>query len=113
MSIAWPTPPEHRSMPTAVERIVVQASAADKLAIVTKARQLDLPISELMRRGAFAYAQDVEQAELEALASAAQSASERACAALDDALAFIKASERRIQNGSPKVAAGPTKRRSA
>ena len=43
-------------MASAVERIVVQATTRDKKAIAAKAKKLDLPISELMRRGAFAYA---------------------------------------------------------
>ena len=42
-------------MAAAIERIVVQATARDKKAIAAKARRLDLPVSELMRRGAFAY----------------------------------------------------------
>ena len=36
-------------MASAVERIVVQATAQDKKAIAAKAKKLDLPISELMR----------------------------------------------------------------
>ena len=39
----------------AVERIVVQATALDKAAFAAKAKKLDMPLSELMRRGAFAY----------------------------------------------------------
>ena len=35
----------------AVERIVVQATLQDKQAFAEKARRLDLPLSELMRRG--------------------------------------------------------------
>ena len=40
-------------MAGAVERIVVQATAQDKKAITLKAKQLDMPVSELMRRAAF------------------------------------------------------------
>jgi hypothetical protein len=80
----------------AVERIVVQTTAQDKKAIVTKARKLKLPISELMRRGAFAYQASETDVELDALADAARSAAERACAAIDDALDFIEASNKRI-----------------
>ena len=83
-------------MSAAVERIVVQATADDKRAIAAKAKQLDLPISELMRRGAFAYESGEAEADLAALADAARDAAERAGAAIDDALAFIEASNRRI-----------------
>ena len=83
-------------MPAAVERIVVQATPEDKQAIVEKARKLALPISELMRRGAFAYQSDEASEELAMLADAAGAAAERAVAAIDDALAFIAASNRRM-----------------
>jgi hypothetical protein len=83
-------------MAAAVERIVVQATAQDKKAIVAKAKKLDLPISELMRRGAFAYQSSDSDDEIGALADAAQSAAERAGAAIEDALGFIEASNRRI-----------------
>ena len=83
-------------MATAVERIVVQATAQDKQAIAAKAKRLDLPVSELMRRGAFAYEAAESDEELAALADAAGAAAERAGAAIDDALDFIEASNRRI-----------------
>ena len=80
----------------AVERIVVQATRQDKNAIAAKAKKLDMPVAELMRRGAFAYeAGDADQA-LAALADAAKVAADRAGAAIDDALAFIEASNKRI-----------------
>ena len=83
-------------MAAAVERIVVQATAEDKKAIVAKAKKLDLPISELMRRGAFAYQSSETDDELAALADAAKGAADRAGAAIDDALACIEASNKRI-----------------
>ncbi len=83
-------------MATAIERIVVQTTPQDKKAIADKARRLAMPVSELMRRGAFAYDADAHEAELLALAEAAQAAAERAGAAIDDALAYIEASNRRI-----------------
>ena len=83
-------------MAAAVERIVVQATAEDKKAIVEKAKKLDLPISELMRRGAFAYQSSETDDELAALADAAKGAADRAGAAIDDALACIEASNKRI-----------------
>ena len=83
-------------MATAVARIVVQATAQDKKAIAAKARKLNLPISELMRRGAFAYEPKEADEELAALADSATAAADRACAAIDDALGFIDASNKRI-----------------
>ncbi len=83
-------------MAGAVERIVVQATARDKRAITAKAKQLDLPVSELMRRGAFAYESGELDGELSALADTAKLAADRAGAAIDDALSFIEASNKRI-----------------
>ena len=83
-------------MAAAIQRIVVQTTTQDKKAIVAKAKRLDIPISELMRRGAFAYDAGDTDAQLGALADAAKGAADRAGAAIDDALAFIDASNKRI-----------------
>ena len=83
-------------MAAAVERIVVQATPQDKKAIAAKAKKLDLSISELMRRGAFAYETSETDGELSALADAAKLAAVRAGASIDDALDFIAASNKRI-----------------
>ena len=83
-------------MAGAVERIVVQATAQDKKAIAAKAKRLELPVSELMRRGAFAYQSSDSDEELAALADAAKAAADRAGVAIDDALEFISASNKRI-----------------
>lgn len=91
-------------MAGAVERIVVQTTVQDKKAIAAKARKLDIPVSELMRRGAFAYEPGEADAELGALADAARQAADRAGAAIDDALSFIEASNRRIAAMEAKAA---------
>ena len=83
-------------MAGAVERIVVQATAQDKKTIAAKAKRLELPVSELMRRGAFAYESGDSNEELSALADAAKRAAERAIGSIDDALSFIAASNKRI-----------------
>ena len=62
----------------AVERIVVQTTPQDKKAFVAKAKRLDLPLSELMRRGALAYQSSETDAELAALADAAKAAADKA-----------------------------------
>ena len=99
-------------MAGAVERIVVQATAQDKRAIAAKAKRLGLPISELMRRGAFDYESSETDAELAALADAAKGAADRAGAAIDDALAFIEASNKRIAAMEAR-AARQTRRKAA
>ena len=91
-------------MTAAVERIVVQTTAQDKQAISDKAKKLDIPVSELMRRGAFAYQGGDHEADLATLADAARGASERAGAAIDDALSFIEASNKRIAAMEAKAA---------
>jgi hypothetical protein len=91
-------------MAMAVQRIVVQATTQDKKAIAAKAKKLDLPISELMRRGAFAYESADSDAELGALADAAKGAADRAGVAIDDALSFIEASNKRIAAMEVKAA---------
>ena len=83
-------------MAAAVQRIVVQATVQDKKAIAAKARLLDMPVSELMRRGAFAYESSESEAELGALADAAKAAADRSGAAIDNSLDFIEASNKRI-----------------
>ena len=83
-------------MAGAVERIVVQATAAEKMAIAAKAKKLGLPMSELMRRGATAYRSTEADKDLGALADAARSAAERGAASIDSALEFIDDSNKRI-----------------
>ena len=91
-------------MAAAVQRIVVQTTAQDKKAIVSKAKKLDIPVSELMRRGAFAYESSESDEELGALADAAKGAADRAGDAIDDALDFIEASNKRIAAMESKAA---------
>jgi hypothetical protein len=100
-------------MAGAVERIVVQATAQDKKAIAAKAKKLDIPVSELMRRGAFAYRSGESDAELGKLADSARNAADRAGAAIDDALTFIDASNRRIAAMEAKAAKKVPARRAA
>jgi hypothetical protein len=91
-------------MAAATERIVVQATAQDKKAITAKAKRLDVPVSELMRRGAFAYQSSEADAELAAVADAAKAAADRAATSIDEALAFIETSNRRIATMNTRAA---------
>lgn len=81
---------------TAIERIVVQASRQEKKAISAKAKRLGLPVSELMRRGATAYESAEANEELAVVADAAKAAADRAAKSIDDVLAFVEASNKRI-----------------
>jgi hypothetical protein len=94
----------------AVERIVVQTTLQDKKAFAAKAKRLDLPLSELMRRGAFAYQSSETDAELASLADAAKTAAENAGAAIDDALDFIAASNKRIAAMEARAAKAPARK---
>ena len=78
------------------QRIVVQATEFDKRAIVAKAKKLDIPVSELMRRCAFAYQSDDSDDAMGALAEAAKASADRSAAAIEDALEFIALSDQRI-----------------
>ncbi|MDE2366950.1 MAG: hypothetical protein KGM95_08455 [Betaproteobacteria bacterium] len=80
----------------AVERIVVQATPQEKKAIVLKAKKLGLPVAELMRRGATAYEPAEADEELGVLADKAKAAADRASDSIDDVLAFVEASNKRI-----------------
>ena len=83
-------------MPAAVERIVVQVPPAEKKTLVAKARRFEISLSELMRRGASAYAAAPEEKELEALLERVKVSTKEAEAALDGALAFVTASNKRL-----------------
>jgi DNA-binding NarL/FixJ family response regulator len=78
----------------AVERIVVQVTSQEKQAIVEKARQLNMTVSELMRSGATEYAPI--DADLVELAKAAQASVVRSRVVVDEALVSIEASNARI-----------------
>jgi hypothetical protein len=94
---------------TAIERIVVQATTEEKSFISAKARKLGIPVSELMRRGATAFKSADAEEELGALADAAKRAADHASDSIDDALAFITASNKRIEAMEAK-AIQPAKR---
>lgn len=83
-------------MPIASHRIVVQIAPEDKRKITEKARVLKIPLSELMRRGAFAYSTMADDVDLGALADAAKQAADNASLAIDDVVAFVKQSNLRI-----------------
>ena len=77
---------------------------------MAKAKRLGMPLSELMRRGASAYQTTQSDDELGALADAAKAAAERASASIDDTLAFIAASNKRIAALEAKARAKQSRR---
>lgn len=83
-------------MAVAVERIVVQVPPSEKKAFMSKAKRLGLNLSELMRRGASAYSPEEDEGELNALVEKIIESTAEAEAALDDALAFVAESNKRI-----------------
>ncbi len=93
------------STATASARTVVQSTPAEKRAMAAKARQLGIPLSELMRRGAAEYRARNDADGLAALADAARAAAERSAVAIDAALTEIAASNRRISTMEQKHAA--------
>ena len=83
-------------MSLAVDRVVVQIAPEDKQRISTKAKKLNIPLSELMRRAASAYTTDEDDMELGLLADVAKNAADSAATSIDDAMSFIKKSNARI-----------------
>ena len=99
---------------TAIKRIVVQATTEEKSFISAKAKKLGIPVSELMRRGATAFKSADAEEELGALADAAKRAADHASDSIDDALAFITASNKRIEAMEAKASQNqPPKRNTA
>lgn len=81
---------------SAFERIVVKVTAADKEAIKTKARMLDISMSELVRRAALGYLPDEHDDELSALADSAKDAADRCVAVIGQAMEETEKSNLRI-----------------
>ncbi len=83
-------------MSLAIDRVVVQIAPEDKQRISIKAKEMDIPLSELMRRAAFAYTTEEDDMELGLLADAAKNAADSAATSIDDTMSFIKKSNARI-----------------
>ncbi|HET8897307.1 MAG TPA: hypothetical protein VFN09_00795 [Rhodanobacteraceae bacterium] len=92
-------------MNAAVERIVVQTTRQEKRAIFAKAKRLNMTVSELMRSGAAQYLP--ADADLIALAEAAQASAVRSMQAMDAAFARVAASNARIAAMEAAAVAGP------
>jgi phosphate uptake regulator len=83
-------------MAAANERIVVQVTTSQKLAIASTAKRLGLNVSELMRQAAQGFTPSDDEADLLALIERVNASSKEANTALDDALSYIADSNKRI-----------------
>ena len=83
-------------MPGAIERIVIQVTPAEKESIVKRAEKARLNISEFMRRAAKSFRNGPEDQQLSALLARAEKAARESIAMMDETLAFVAASDKRI-----------------
>jgi hypothetical protein len=83
-------------MATATERIVVQVTAVQKRAIASTAKRLGLNVSELMRQAAQGFTPTEDEQDMHALIARVNASTNEANDALDDALAFVAESNKRI-----------------
>ncbi|THJ46771.1 hypothetical protein E9536_39720 [Burkholderia sp. LS-044] len=83
-------------MAGATERIVVQVTTIQKRAIAQTAKRLGLNVSELMRQAAQGFTPSDDEQEILALVERVSASTKEANDALDDALAFIVESNKRI-----------------
>jgi len=90
-------------MAVATERVPVLMTPAEKKRVVSKANKAGLTTGEYMRRAAEGYRPADDDKALEAMINEMNKATERAEKAIDDALAFVEASNRRIAEMEAKV----------
>ncbi len=80
----------------ATERVPVLMTPAEKKRVVAKARKAGLTTGEYMRRAAEGFRPDDDDKALEAMIEQMNQATASAEKAIDEALAFVAASNRRI-----------------
>ncbi len=90
-------------------RIVFSATPQEKENILNKADELNVPVAELMRRSVRAYDSESAQEELGILADQAKAAAERVADSIDEMLAFVDASNKRIEQMEMKAAVRTSK----
>lgn len=83
-------------MATATERIPVLVSREEKINLAQKARQSRVSMGEYLRRAAAAYRTTDDDAVLEGMISQMLKTTEQAEHSIDNALAFVEASNKRI-----------------
>lgn len=83
-------------MAAATERVPVLMTPAEKKRVVAKAKKIGLTTGEYMRRAAEGYRSANDDKALEAMIEEMNKATRSAEMAIDDALAFVEASNKRI-----------------
>ncbi|WP_248324049.1 MULTISPECIES: hypothetical protein [unclassified Caballeronia] len=83
-------------MAAATDRIVVQVTPDQKQAIARTAKRLGLNVSELMRQAAQGFTPSEDEQEILALVERVNISTKEASDALDEALAFVAESNKRI-----------------
>lgn len=91
MDMTW-----SEAIATATERIVVQVTPTQKKAISSAAKRLGLNVSELMRQAAQDFQPRSDDSDIDALIERVNLSTKEANDALDDAMSFVRASNRRI-----------------
>lgn len=83
-------------MPTATARVPVLMTAKEKAQIARKAKEAGISMGEYLRRAAESFRPSEDDKTLEAMIDQMLKATERADRAIEEALAFVEASNRRI-----------------
>lgn len=83
-------------MATVTERIPVLVSAAEKSRIAKRAEDAGLSMGEFLRRAASSYRPSEEDRLLEGLIDQVNKTTAQASAAIDEALAYVEASNQRL-----------------
>ena len=83
-------------MATATERIPVLVTRAEKTRIAETARAAGLSMGEFLRRSASAFSPAEDTKILEGMIGQMNRSTQQAGAAIDDAIAFVESSTRRI-----------------
>lgn len=83
-------------MATATERIPVLVTAKEKAMIAKRAQDAHLSMGEFLRRAASSFRPNEDQKMLEGMIDQMLKTTAQANAAIDDALAYIEASNKRI-----------------
>lgn len=83
-------------MTTATARVPVLMTAKEKAQIARKAKEAGISMGEYLRRAAESFRPSEDDKTLEAMIDQMLKATERADQAIEEALAFVEASNRRI-----------------
>lgn len=83
-------------MSAANQRIPVLVTAAEKSWIAKRAKKSGLSVGEYMRRAAASYSPSEDESALSAMIDQMLKATDRAENAIDDAIAFVESSNKRI-----------------